>query len=82
MHDDSAALNREELAATRLEIEKRELEALGEENARLNAAIDAEKAKKKDTRDVNGVSRYGRKKAYCAANGVWGWEVPEPKPWK
>lgn len=29
-----------------------------------------------------GDSNYARKKAYCRKNGVWGFEVPEPKPWK
>jgi endonuclease YncB( thermonuclease family) len=29
-----------------------------------------------------GESQYARKKAYCQKNGVWGFEVPEPKPWK
>lgn len=28
------------------------------------------------------VSNYSRKLSYCARNGVWGWEVPEPKPWR
>jgi hypothetical protein len=37
-----------------------------------------EEKKQQDSSDSN----YGRKKAYCAAHGVWGWEVPEPKPWK
>lgn len=27
-------------------------------------------------------SNYARKRKYCARHGVWGWEVPEPKPWK
>jgi endonuclease YncB( thermonuclease family) len=29
-----------------------------------------------------GESQYARKKAYCHKNGVWGFDVPEPKPWK
>lgn len=29
-----------------------------------------------------GESQYARKKAYCHKNGVWGFEVPEPKPWR
>jgi endonuclease YncB( thermonuclease family) len=29
-----------------------------------------------------GESQYALKKAYCQKNGVWGFEVPEPKPWK
>lgn len=27
-------------------------------------------------------SNYARKAAYLRANGGWGWEYPEPKPWK
>lgn len=26
-------------------------------------------------------SRYARKKEYCDKHGVWGFEVPTPKPW-
>lgn len=33
-------------------------------------------------REDGGNSNYARKKAYCNKNGVWGWEVEEPKPWK
>lgn len=29
-----------------------------------------------------GDSQYARKKTYCHKNGVWGFDVPEPKPWK
>ncbi len=28
-----------------------------------------------------GNSRYARKAAYLHKNGLWGWEVPHPKPW-
>jgi hypothetical protein len=27
-------------------------------------------------------SNYARKRAWCDKHGVWGWEVPEPKPWR
>jgi hypothetical protein len=30
----------------------------------------------------SGESQYGRKKRYCESNGVWGFQVPEPKPWR
>ena len=30
----------------------------------------------------NGDSRYARKRKWCISNGVWGFEVEEPKPWK
>lgn len=30
----------------------------------------------------SGDSRYARKSAWLARHGKWGWEVPEPKPWK
>lgn len=29
-----------------------------------------------------GESNYARKRKYCHKNGVWGFEVPFPKPWK
>jgi len=32
--------------------------------------------------DAGYESPYARKRAWCMARGVWGWEVPEPKPWK
>lgn len=28
------------------------------------------------------VSNYSRKHAYLARHGLWGFEVPEPKPWR
>ena len=27
-------------------------------------------------------SRYAKKKAYLNRNGLWGFQVSEPKPWK
>jgi len=27
-------------------------------------------------------SNYARKRAYCLKHECWGFEVPEPKPWK
>lgn len=29
-----------------------------------------------------GESNYARKRAYCVKHGVFGFEVPHPKPWK
>lgn len=29
-----------------------------------------------------GESKYARKRVYLARHGLWGSEVPEPKPWK
>ena len=29
-----------------------------------------------------GESEYARKRAYLNKHGLWGFEVPEPKPWK
>jgi hypothetical protein len=29
-----------------------------------------------------GRSNYGRKEAYLNKHGLWGFEVPEPKPWR
>lgn len=33
-------------------------------------------------KNPGGSSRYARKARWCTKNGVWGWEVPEPKPWR
>jgi hypothetical protein len=33
-------------------------------------------------KNASGNSRYGRKRAYLNSHGGWGWEYPEPKPWK
>jgi hypothetical protein len=33
-------------------------------------------------KEGGGESRYAKKHKYCIKNGVWGFEVPEPKPWK
>jgi len=27
-------------------------------------------------------SMYARKREYCNKSGLWGFEVPSPKPWK
>lgn len=32
-------------------------------------------------RESGGESRYARKRAWCNSHGVWGFEVPFPKPW-
>ena len=32
--------------------------------------------------EPGGMSRYARKAAYCNKHGAWGFEVPEPKPWR
>lgn len=29
-----------------------------------------------------GASNYARKRAWCLKHGVWGFEVPNPKPWR
>ena len=29
-----------------------------------------------------GESPYARKRDYLKKTGLWGWQVPEPKPWK
>jgi hypothetical protein len=50
-----------------------------------NKTLVSIKRKRKNTAkylDGGGESQYARKKAYCHKNGVWGFEVPEPKPWK
>jgi len=30
----------------------------------------------------SGQSQYGRKKRYCDGKGLFGFQVPDPKPWK
>lgn len=34
------------------------------------------------SKDEKPESNYARKRKWCARNGKWGFEVPEPKPWK
>ena len=38
--------------------------------------------KERGMKNPGGNSNYARKASYCRGNGVWGFEVPEPKPWK
>ena len=38
-------------------------------------------SRKKASMNSHGTSRYARKASYCASHGVWGWQIPEPKPW-
>jgi len=33
-------------------------------------------------RRPGGKSAYAKKSAWCHAHGVWGFDVPSPKPWK
>lgn len=45
------------------------------------------RANKRATKDAGmkrtgGKSNYARKREWCARNGVFGFEVLEPKPWK
>ena len=46
------------------------------DRARLKASKDA------GMKRPGGASNYGRKKLWCARNGVFGFEVLAPKPWK
>lgn len=47
------------------------------------AARAAKKARKQSSMDKpSGESRYGRKRRYLVVNGGWGFEYPEPKPWR
>ena len=42
-----------------------------------------QQSKSKKVRDGKlKASRYKRKREYCVKHKVWGFEVPEPKPWK
>jgi hypothetical protein len=45
-------------------------------------SVDKQKRKGQAYSAGGGDSRYARKRQWCIKNGVWGWEVPEPKPWK
>lgn len=52
---------------------------------RRKAIKENQKKRRKETAAYlagGGESQYARKKAYCHKNGVWGFEVPEPKPWR
>ena len=51
----------------------------------MKRSKDGSKKRRKNTaayKEGGGESQYALKKAYCHKNGVWGFEVPEPKPWK
>lgn len=50
---------------------KRRLKALAEKRSRKIAAM----------KHASGMSKYGRKHTYCERNGVFGFQVPDPKPW-
>lgn len=39
-------------------------------------------AVKRERYATRGTSRYARKRAYLTKAGLWGFQVPEPKPWK
>lgn len=46
-----------------------------------------ERAKRKAAREVgqkrpSGQSNYGRKSRWLNEHGMWGFDVPSPKPWK
>jgi hypothetical protein len=40
------------------------------------------KQQKKVRDGIRKDSRYKRKRQYLHKAGKWGWEIPEPKPWK
>lgn len=39
-------------------------------------------AKEAGMKRPGGASNYAKKKAWCDRNGMWGFEVSPPKPWK
>lgn len=46
-----------------------------------------QRAKKRGAREAGqrrpgGKSQYARKREYCMSRGVWGFDVPTPKPWR
>ena len=49
---------------------------------RTKAQIQKAAAKASRARNPGGNSKYARKVQWCRRNGVWGWEVPSPKPWR
>jgi hypothetical protein len=48
---------------------------------RSQAIAEKDKRKKAAMNHPGGQSKYGRKAKYCAAKGVYGFEVHDPKPW-
>ena len=48
---------------------------------RRRAALATKRQRKLSGEKPSGESRYARKAEYCRTHGVWGFEVPEPKPW-
>jgi hypothetical protein len=47
------------------------------------SAIESKRRRKEHAMSHPGArSRYAKKKAYLHRYGGWGWEYPEPKPWK
>lgn len=50
---------------------KKRLAQLGAKKVRKEAAM----------KHPGGSSRYGRKVKWCQSHGVFGFQVPEPKPW-
>jgi len=50
---------------------------------RRKAAQASKQHRKRSAMDhPSGKSKYGRKKEYCTANGVFGFQVSDPKPWR
>jgi hypothetical protein len=53
-------------------------------NKQNNKRGSTDKQKRRGTQyeSGGGDSLYARKRQWCIKNGVWGFEVSEPKPWK
>lgn len=52
-------------------------------SARRQKTMAAKRQRKaSQMKNSGGRSHYARKRAYCIRNNVWGFNVPEPKPWR
>jgi len=50
--------------------------------SRLKLAAEKSARKKSEAAHPSGMSKYGRKSTYCEKKAVYGFQVPEPKPWR
>jgi desulfoferrodoxin (superoxide reductase-like protein) len=57
--------------------------SMSKQTVKRQKTMAAKRARKASIMKRNGgESTYARKRDYCNKHGVWGFEVPEPKPWK
>lgn len=56
---------------------------MAKRRSRLVRQREAKRVQRRASMDRPGrKSKYARKAAYLHKHGLWGWQVPEPKPWK